>query len=134
MLDLAIVLFNVATLQQVKVPSSPGVTQSEYSIYSISLLTWIILRVTSSAPALFHVVQTNLTLILPTHYAREHSVCKHSWPLEWYSSLRNRMVCDFFHPNVGGVENHIYMLSLNLLQRGHKVSKLPVQLLECTHN
>ncbi|EMD34737.1 glycosyltransferase family 4 protein [Gelatoporia subvermispora B] len=31
------------------------------------------------------------------------------------------MVCDFFHPNVGGVENHIYMLSANLLRRGHKV-------------
>ncbi|GBE87393.1 Phosphatidylinositol N-acetylglucosaminyltransferase gpi3 subunit [Sparassis crispa] len=31
------------------------------------------------------------------------------------------MVCDFFHPNVGGVENHIYMLSANLIHRGHKV-------------
>lgn len=31
------------------------------------------------------------------------------------------MVCDFFHPNVGGVENHIYMLSANLIRRGHKV-------------
>ncbi|GJE86608.1 glycosyltransferase family 4 protein [Phanerochaete sordida] len=31
------------------------------------------------------------------------------------------MVCDFFLPNVGGVENHIYMLSANLIQRGHKV-------------
>ncbi|KZT70409.1 glycosyltransferase family 4 protein [Daedalea quercina L-15889] len=30
------------------------------------------------------------------------------------------MVCDFFHPNVGGVENHIYMLSANLLKRGHR--------------
>lgn len=34
------------------------------------------------------------------------------------------MVCDFFHPNVGGVENHIYMLSANLIQRGHKVTSL----------
>lgn len=32
-----------------------------------------------------------------------------------------RMVCDFFHPNVGGVESHIYMLSAKLLSRGHKV-------------
>ncbi len=32
-----------------------------------------------------------------------------------------RMICDFFHPNVGGVENHIYMLSANMLRRGHKV-------------
>lgn len=31
------------------------------------------------------------------------------------------MVSDFFHPNVGGVENHIYMLSATLLKRGHKV-------------
>ncbi|KAJ7595129.1 glycosyltransferase family 4 protein [Mycena floridula] len=31
------------------------------------------------------------------------------------------MISDFFHPNVGGVENHIYMLSANLIQRGHKV-------------
>ncbi|KAH9928586.1 transferase [Amylocystis lapponica] len=31
------------------------------------------------------------------------------------------MICDFFHPNVGGVENHIYMLSANLIRRGHKV-------------
>ncbi|KAF8522661.1 transferase [Gautieria morchelliformis] len=31
------------------------------------------------------------------------------------------MICDFFHPDVGGVENHIYMLGVNLLKRGHKV-------------
>ncbi|KAI0674567.1 transferase [Trametes maxima] len=31
------------------------------------------------------------------------------------------MVCDFFHPGVGGVENHIYMLSADLIRRGHKV-------------
>ncbi|KAF7323652.1 Glycosyltransferase family 4 protein [Mycena kentingensis (nom. inval.)] len=31
------------------------------------------------------------------------------------------MISDFFHPNVGGVENHIYMLSADLLRRGHKV-------------
>ncbi|KAG9004719.1 hypothetical protein FRB95_005953 [Tulasnella sp. JGI-2019a] len=35
--------------------------------------------------------------------------------------LRIAMVSDFFHPVVGGVENHIYMLGVNLLQRGHKV-------------
>lgn len=34
----------------------------------------------------------------------------------------HRMISDFFHPNVGGVENHIYMLSSQLLRRGHKVS------------
>ncbi|KAJ7253745.1 glycosyltransferase family 4 protein [Mycena haematopus] len=31
------------------------------------------------------------------------------------------MITDFFHPAVGGVENHVYMLSANLLRRGHKV-------------
>ncbi|KAJ7753738.1 transferase [Mycena metata] len=31
------------------------------------------------------------------------------------------MITDFFHPNVGGVENHVYMLSANLIRRGHKV-------------
>ncbi|THU96244.1 glycosyltransferase family 4 protein [Dendrothele bispora CBS 962.96] len=31
------------------------------------------------------------------------------------------MISDFFHPDVGGVENHIYMLSANLIRKGHKV-------------
>ncbi|RDB30400.1 Phosphatidylinositol N-acetylglucosaminyltransferase subunit A [Hypsizygus marmoreus] len=31
------------------------------------------------------------------------------------------MISDFFHPNVGGVENHIYMLSASLIRKGHKV-------------
>lgn len=31
-----------------------------------------------------------------------------------------RMISDFFHPAVGGVENHIYMLSANLIRKGHK--------------
>ncbi|KAJ6532761.1 transferase [Mycena vulgaris] len=31
------------------------------------------------------------------------------------------MITDFFHPNFGGVENHVYMLSANLIRRGHKV-------------
>ncbi len=32
------------------------------------------------------------------------------------------MISDFFYPAVGGVENHIYMLSSNLIRKGHKVS------------
>jgi phosphatidylinositol N-acetylglucosaminyltransferase subunit A len=32
------------------------------------------------------------------------------------------MVSDFFHPEVGGVENHIYMLSVTLMRMGHKVT------------
>lgn len=31
------------------------------------------------------------------------------------------MVCDFFYPNLGGVEHHIWSLSQRLLERGHKV-------------
>lgn len=31
------------------------------------------------------------------------------------------MVSDFFYPNVGGVEEHIFQLSQCLLHRGHKV-------------
>jgi len=31
------------------------------------------------------------------------------------------MVSDFFYPNIGGVESHIYQLSQCLLDRGHKV-------------
>ncbi|KJA26835.1 glycosyltransferase family 4 protein [Hypholoma sublateritium FD-334 SS-4] len=31
------------------------------------------------------------------------------------------MISDFFHPAVGGVENHIYMLSAYLIKKGHKV-------------
>jgi len=31
------------------------------------------------------------------------------------------MICDFFYPNFGGVENHVYYLSQCLLQMGHRV-------------
>lgn len=31
------------------------------------------------------------------------------------------MVSDFFYPKTGGVENHIYQLSQQLILRGHKV-------------
>lgn len=33
------------------------------------------------------------------------------------------MVSDFFYPNFGGVESHIYYLSQCLLKLGHKVSQ-----------
>ena len=31
------------------------------------------------------------------------------------------MVSDFFYPNMGGVESHIYQLAQYLIERGHKV-------------
>jgi phosphatidylinositol N-acetylglucosaminyltransferase subunit A len=39
------------------------------------------------------------------------------------SQKRHRvaMVCDFFYPNLGGVENHIWSLAQHLVQLGHKV-------------
>lgn len=33
------------------------------------------------------------------------------------------MVSDFFYPNFGGVESHIYYLSQCLMKLGHKVCK-----------
>lgn len=37
---------------------------------------------------------------------RKHNIC---------------MVSDFFYPNMGGVESHIYQLSQCLIEKGHKV-------------
>ncbi|KAL1408126.1 Phosphatidylinositol N-acetylglucosaminyltransferase GPI3 subunit [Vanrija albida] len=37
------------------------------------------------------------------------------------AKLAIAMVSDFFHPDVGGVEGHIYSLSVELARRGHKV-------------
>lgn len=34
---------------------------------------------------------------------------------------RIAMICDFFYPNLGGVENHIWSVSQHLIQQGHKV-------------
>ena len=34
---------------------------------------------------------------------------------------RIAMVSDFFHPNIGGIESHIYQLSMHLVARGHTV-------------
>lgn len=54
----------------------------------------------------------------PLHCVRTHFFA--FMDLIW----RSRMISDFFHPNVGGVENHIFMLSANLLRKGHKVSPM----------
>lgn len=39
-------------------------------------------------------------------HSRKHNIC---------------MVSDFFYPNMGGVESHIYQLSQCLIEKGHKV-------------
>lgn len=31
------------------------------------------------------------------------------------------MVCDYFFPNQGGVENHVYHVAQGLIRRGHNV-------------
>lgn len=43
---------------------------------------------------------------MPRHHRTRHRVC---------------MISDFFYPNMGGVETHIWCLSQCLLHRGHKV-------------
>lgn len=40
------------------------------------------------------------------------------------------MVSDFFYPNFGGVENHVYYLSQCLLKLGHKVSEVSLSVLD----
>ncbi|MEQ2288894.1 hypothetical protein AMECASPLE_027569 [Ameca splendens] len=42
----------------------------------------------------------------PKVHSRKHNIC---------------MVSDFFYPNMGGVESHIYQLSQCLIEKGHKV-------------
>ena len=54
-------------------------------------------------------------LRMPTNFARHHPLMT----LKLHS-----MVSDFFYPEVGGVENHIYMLSVTLMRMGHKVTPL----------
>ena len=39
-----------------------------------------------------------------------------------FMPLNFSMVSDFFYPNMGGVESHIYQLAQCLIQRGHKVN------------
>ncbi|WFD44786.1 phosphatidylinositol N-acetylglucosaminyltransferase [Malassezia psittaci] len=40
---------------------------------------------------------------------------------ESHARYRIALISDFFFPNVGGVEGHMYMIGQHLLQRGHKV-------------
>ena len=35
------------------------------------------------------------------------------------------MVCDYFYPNQGGVENHVYHVAQGLIRRGHNVRAPP---------
>ena len=42
------------------------------------------------------------------------------------------MACDFFYPNIGGIETHILQLSQRLLARGHKARRRPSHASNCT--
>ncbi|TGZ61405.1 hypothetical protein CRM22_008010 [Opisthorchis felineus] len=44
-----------------------------------------------------------------------------NWPKKHENKLSIAMACDFFFPNVGGVETHIYSLAQCLIRRGHRV-------------
>jgi phosphatidylinositol N-acetylglucosaminyltransferase subunit A len=52
-----------------------------------------------------------------------HFIRNHSKTHEFASGTRLNiaMVSDFFYPNMGGVESHLYQLSQCLIRRGHKV-------------
>jgi phosphatidylinositol N-acetylglucosaminyltransferase subunit A len=50
-----------------------------------------------------------------------HTCCSLPPPQPKRRHYRIAMVCDFFYPNVGGVENHIWALSQSLIRRGHQV-------------
>lgn len=39
------------------------------------------------------------------------------------SFAQYRMISDFFLPVIGGVEGHIYSLSVELMKRGHRVGR-----------
>jgi hypothetical protein len=53
---------------------------------------------------------------------RRSLTLRHIPPYWTCSSSDPSMISDFFHPEVGGVENHIYMLGASLIRRGHKVA------------
>ncbi|CAH8605169.1 unnamed protein product [Dicrocoelium dendriticum] len=45
-----------------------------------------------------------------------------NWPTSNRKRLSIAMACDFFYPNVGGVETHIFSLAQCLIRRGHRVT------------
>lgn len=59
---------------------------------------------------------TNLLKYLPFLRGLKKSVL-----MDKKEKHRILMVSDFFYPNFGGVENHIYYLSQCLIELGHKV-------------
>lgn len=62
-----------------------------------------------------------LVQALTRHLAAANSAMKREVATGEAKRLRVLMISDFFYPNVGGVENHIFQLSQCLLARGHHV-------------
>ncbi|XP_022651019.1 N-acetylglucosaminyl-phosphatidylinositol biosynthetic protein-like isoform X1 [Varroa destructor] len=57
----------------------------------------------------------------PQNYGGGDCGVKNTATIESSTQYRICLVSDFFHPNTGGVETHIYQLAQCLLQRGHSV-------------
>lgn len=61
------------------------------------------------------------TLLSPSLLLYKHSTLSIFLVCNVIRPLCNSMVSDFFYPNMGGVEEHIFNLSQCLLEHGHKV-------------
>ncbi|KAF4358461.1 hypothetical protein G4B88_020139 [Cannabis sativa] len=66
--------------------------------------------------------QASFPFLGPLIISLDLSMCSFSeWMGEQKERFRILMVSDFFYPNFGGVENHIYYLAQCLIKLGHKV-------------
>lgn len=45
--------------------------------------------------------------------------------------MRAALVCDFCHPNLGGIESHLLKLSSELRKRSHHVVAVDMAVVEC---
>ncbi|XP_068122313.1 phosphatidylinositol N-acetylglucosaminyltransferase subunit A [Hyperolius riggenbachi] len=75
---------------------------------------------TCHPPAVSMPDQTRVERTMPHHCSDSLGTSGHA-PCEAGRAHNICMVSDFFYPNMGGVESHIYQLSQCLIERGHKV-------------